>query len=61
MFEAVGDPLGVVVETDLLVELQEAMIAAHDIESNAMLELSQANRTQVQGTRIVFVQMIGAV
>ena len=54
MFEAVGDPLGVVVETDLLVELQEAMIAAHDIESNAMLELSQADRTQVQGTRIVF-------
>ena len=59
--EAVGDPLRVVVEADLLIEFQEMTIAVDDVESDAVLELPKADRAQVQGARIAFFQMVGAV
>jgi hypothetical protein len=53
-FEAAGNPLSFVIQTGLFIEMQEIAITSDNVESDAVLKLSQANRAQVQRARIAF-------
>ena len=60
-FEAIGYPLSFIIQADLSVEVQEIAITSDNVESDAVLKLSQANGAQVQRARIAFFQMVRAV
>jgi hypothetical protein len=53
-FEARRRPLGVPVETDLLVEVKEIGITIDDIKSDATLEFAETDRTEMQGSGVAF-------